>query len=337
MSSDFGYVNARVRGMSARLLGVDDMQTALGAEDFKAFTSFLSTTQYAKAFDEARGESSGLSSVDRALANDFHSTTRSMLSFSDGQPRDLIAALLLRYDLEDLKTVVRAHHAGRSLDDMGTALVGAGQLRPATLEAMASAPDLPSAAQRLAVTLHPLGRAFTRAIRGYAGDRDLLAAEVSLDKAYFAAQVSLASKASTPSSFRRTVRREVDATNLRTALKVSGRDVDVGALFVEGGREVSRDLYGKIAAAGASALSQIAGGTFADLARADDASQAERSIRAALDAGARRASFGDALGIGVAIRFLRAKESETAKLRLLARGAFYGVPRETIRTEIGDA
>ncbi|MDZ7800283.1 MAG: V-type ATPase subunit [Trueperaceae bacterium] len=337
MSSDFGYVNARVRGMSSRLLGADVFQAALAAQDFSGFTSVLAQSPYAHALEEAQARGAGLSAVDRALARDFHDVTRGMLSFADGEPRRLIAALLRRYDLEDLKTVARAKHAGRSPEEIGEALVGAGDLRPTLLQNLAAAPDLPSAAQSLAIAKHPLGPAFARAARGYASDGDLHAFELALDKAYFGTLVDTSERRGTPETFRAHVRREIDAANLRTSLKIVGRGGDADAFFLPGGREVSRDAFVQLAAQGVDALSAVRSLTFDAVTSATDRAGAEAAIRASLDAAARRAALRDPLGIGVVIRYLRAKETEAAKLRLLARGAFYGVPRRELEKELGHA
>ncbi|MDZ7707267.1 MAG: V-type ATPase subunit [Trueperaceae bacterium] len=337
MSSDFGYVNARVRGMASRLLGPETYQAALAAEDFRGFTAVLGQSPYAHALEEAQAQGDGLKAVDRALADDFHATTKSMLAFTDGAPRRMIAALLRRYDLEDLKTVARAHHAGRDPSEMGEALTGAGELRPATIESLVAAPDLPTAGQALSVTKHPLAHAFVRAARRYANDGDLLAFELALDHATFRLLSETGEAGGTSDTFRRHVEREIDAANLRTALKVAGRDIDADTLFVEGGREVKRDTFLQLAEAGLSGLSALGSGTFAPVAQAEDLAGAERAIRTALDEAARRAALRDPLGIGVVIRYLRDKESEAAKLRLLARGAYYHVPRNDLEKELGHA
>ena len=337
MSSDFGYVNARVRGMASRLLGPETYQAALAAEDFRGFTAVLGQSPYAHALEEAQAQGDGLRAVDRALAADFHATTRSMLGFADGAPRRMIAALLRRYDLEDLKTVARAQHAGRDPSQLGEALTGAGELRPATIESLVAASDLPTAAQALSVTKHPLARAFARAARDYASEHDLLAFELALDHAYFGLLAQEGAAGDTSETFRRHVQREIDAANLRTALKVAGRDIAAGALFVEGGREIKRETFLQLAEAGLSGLSALSSGTFASVAQADDLADAERAVRDALDDAARRAALRDPLGIGVVIRYLRAKESEAAKLRLLARGAYYRVPRGDLEKELGYA
>lgn len=337
MSRDFGYINARVRGMSSRLLGPETYAAALGADDFRAFTALLAQTPYGSDLEEAQARYEGLRAVDRALANHVFDTTRSLLSFSDGAPREMIAALLVRYDLEDVKTVVRAKHAGRSEPDLATKLSGAGGIRPATLEAMLAAPDVPAAAQALAVTRHPLARPFVRAARDYAGSGDLFAFELALDHAYYEGLVERAERRDASDVFRRYVRQLVDAANLRTALKLEGRSGDLSGFFLPGGREVNRESFLQVAAQGVPALSAFTTGTFSELSGAVDRADAERRIRTALDGAARRAALHDPLGIGVVIRFLRDKENEAAKLRLLARGAFYHVPRADLEKELNVA
>jgi V/A-type H+-transporting ATPase subunit C len=336
MANDFGYVNARVRGMKARLLGDDAYRAALEASDFGAFRALLAHSPYGGALERTADAGRGLAGVDRALAEAFHADAERLLAYAGGDAKRMIAALLRRYDLEDLKTVARAVHAGRDLGDVGDALQGAGELRPKTLEAVAAAPDLPSAAQVVAATGHPLGSAFVRAARTYAQDGDLLAFEVALDGAFFASLTETAKAVGAP-AFDAYVARTVDAANLRTALKIAGRDVDADALFLPGGRDVGRDAFDALAGGGLSALAQVKLGAFASVATANDVSGVERAIRAVQEREARRAAIRDPLGIGVVVRYLRDREEEGATLRLLARASYYGVPRAHVEKELGHA
>lgn len=335
MSADFGYVNARVRGMSARLLPEAWYTSALGATDFDAFIGMLGGTPYGPDLEEAQASARGLTAVDRALARNFHRTTHSLLNFSDGAPHEGIAIVLRRFDLDDLKTVARAKHAGRGADGTGEALLGVGDLNRSTLERMMAAPDLPAAAQALGITGHPLARAFTKAARAYASDGELFAFELALDRAHFESLFATAEEMNVPRPFAQYLRREVDAANLRTALKLRGRSVDLDRFFLPHGREVSREAFAQIA--GGGDLSVLAGTAFAAVADAGDGSAVEREIRAVLDGTARKVALRDPLGFGVALRYLRRKEAETARVRLLARGAFYGVPRERLEKELRDA
>ncbi len=336
MSSDFGYINARVRGMKAKLLDPEVYTTLLGEQDFHGFSSALQQTPYAGDLDQAPGSEVNLGAVDRALAGNFRRIAQSILSFSDGAPHDLVALLLLHYDLGDLKSVARAKHAGRSPEETRQALVGVGEIKPSVLDAMAAAPDLAAAAQALAISGHPLLGAFRKAARGYGQDGDLYAFEVTLDRGFYATILERLDALRASDTLKRHVQKQIDATNLRTGLKLAGRGGDVDALFVPGGREVSRSVVDALLQGGESGGS-LAGTSFAEAADAGTLSAAENAIRATLDRSARRVAQRDPLDIGVVLDFLRRKEAETARLRLLARGKFYDVPRADLERELSHA
>lgn len=333
MSSDYGYINARVRGMKSKLLGSAFFQSALDGSDFRAFVSSLSQSPYMRELEEAQARLSGLAVVDDAVARNFYGTARSLLTFSSGKPNELIGTLLMRYDLANVKTIARGKHAGKELDDIRGSLFPAGEFKPVLLEEAAAAADMAAAAQVLAFAHSPIGGAFLKAARRYQTDNDLYALELALDKAYYQAVLERAEAASAPADFQRHLQREIDATNLLTALKLRGRGVD-HELFVPGGKEVSRAQFDAMMLdSEGSALQGLAGGSFAGVIATTDLSSAEGVVRSVLDASAKRLAA-DPLDIGVVVDFLRRKEAEAAKIRLLARGKFYGVPRATLEKEL---
>ncbi len=336
MPSDFGYINARVRGLKAKLLGDEFYAAALGDSDFSAFMSSFSQTAYSREADEAQARyGSALRAVDDALGRNFYTTTRTLLNVSDGLPERLLKLLLLRYDLGNLKTIARAKSAGRDPEDVQAGLLPAGELKPAVLETIAQASDLPAAAQAVAITGHPLGSAFTRAVAQFSSDSDLYELELTLDRAYYETLSEEVATGGFPKDFARYVQREIDATNIRTALKLrAADDVNADALFVKGGKEVRRTTFDALLTGDLQALSST---TFAEVAETDNLSRAEEILRRRLDAQARKLALRDPLGVGVILNYLRLKENETARLRLLARGKFYGVPRNRLEQELGRA
>ncbi|MEX2536605.1 MAG: V-type ATPase subunit [Trueperaceae bacterium] len=338
MSSDFGYINARIRGMKAKLLQNEFYTQALADSDFRAFTGTVAQTPYMADLEEAQAREPGLGSIDRAVGENFRRTARSILDFSDGRPHDLLALFLLRYDLLNLKTLARAKHAGRGADSALQVVLPAGDLRPALIETLAAAPDLPAMAQTLAVTKHPLSRSFSAAVRRYASDGELYALELSLDRAYFKTLLETLDSLDASRELRRHVQRELDATNLSTALKLRGKVVQNDELYVPGGREIDRGTFDAIIAdASKSALAPLSGGSFSEVANTDSLSEADAVIRRVLDQSAHRLALSDPLGPGIALDFLRRKEAEMARLRLLARGKYYQVPRSQLERELGHA
>ncbi len=323
--------------MKAKLLGPEFYASALDASDFRAFMSALAQSPYLRELEEAQARYEGLEALDAALARNFYGVTRSILTFSDGLPHELIALLLLRYDLANLKAIARAKHAGRELEDVQAVFFPAGELKLPVLETVAATPDMAAAAQALLATPTPLRGAFARAAQRYQSDGDLYALELSLDRAYFKLVLEALKRLNAPQDFVRYFRREVDATNLRTALKLRGRMAETADLFIPGGKEVSRATFDAIVNdPSQGALQALAGTSFSEVAEAATLTEAEEAIREVLNRNAKRLAA-DPLGIGVVANFLRLKEAETARLRLLARGKYYGVPRETLSRELGDA
>lgn len=336
MPSDFGYINARVRGLKAKLLGDEFYAAALGDSDFGAFMSSFSQTAYSREADEAQARyGSELRAVDDALARNFYTTTRSLLNVADGLPERLLQILLLRYDLGNLKTIARAKSAGRDPEEIEAGLLPAGELKPAVLETIAQASDLPAAAQVVAAAGHPLSGVFTRAVAKFSSDDDLYDLELTLDRAYYQFIAEAARKGGFPADFRRYIKREIDATNIRTALKLRDAEgVDSEALFIKGGKEVQRSVFDAFMGGDTQALAST---SFAEVGEAETLSGAEEAVRESLDRNARQLYFRDPLGVGVVLHYLRLKENETARLRLLARGKFYGVPRNRLEQELGRA
>ncbi|MDF1522526.1 MAG: V-type ATPase subunit [Trueperaceae bacterium] len=339
MPAAYGYLNARVRGLRAKLLPPGFMAEQLDAAGFAGFTSALSQTAYGRDLDEAQatGERDGLATVDAAIARGFVRTTRALLDYADGAPRDLIALLLRRYDLANLKAVVRARHAGRGADEVMNAVLPAGDLSERTLRGMAEATDLAAAGQVLALSGHPLAEAFRKGVAGYLADGgDLLAFEVGLDRAFYARWSADAARLPAPEAFRAYVAAEVDATNVRTALKLRGRALDVTRFFVPGGRMVAASTFLELATQPIGTPLPALRGPFAALADASGMSEVDERLRGVLDQQARRLGH-DPLDIGLVVDYLRRKEQEAARLRLIARGTFYGVPRAALAKELGDA
>ena len=63
MPKDFGYINARIRGMKSKLLGPDFYDSALDATDFPAFLSVLSSSSYMRDIEESQSRFEGLKIV----------------------------------------------------------------------------------------------------------------------------------------------------------------------------------------------------------------------------------------------------------------------------------
>jgi len=336
MAADFGYLNARVRGLRAKLLPEGFTSEQLETAGFASLTQALAQSAYARDLEEASGSKSPLSAVDAALAGQFVRVTRMLLDAAKGDAQALIALLLRRYDLANLKAIVRGLHAGRSSDDILAAVLAAGELGDATLRAMAGAPDVVAAGQPLALAKHPLAEPFRRAAAQYRADADLLRFEVALDRAFYQRWAHDAQRLPAPVGFRRLAEAEVDATNLRTAMKLRGRPGSPQELFVDGGSALSQGVFTTIAAQVVHEPLPTLTGALAGVSGVAAFGEVDAKLEAKLDKLTRALSLRP-LDVGLVTDYLRRKAREIARLRLLARGKYYGVPRAMLERELSNA
>lgn len=327
MPDDYAYINTRVRVMRTRLLGGRALDSALAAGSYQEFLRVLTETDLASNLRETTAEGAGLPELDRALSQNLFATTQKVLGFADGEARREIGVLLMRWDLLNLRTIARGIVSGRGTEAVLGSLIPGGTLKPAALQTAAGSTDLASAAAAIAVSGHPLAGAFRNGVAAYNASNRLLDLEVALDQGYYRHALDVARN----TSLRRYLGREIDVTNALIARSARGQAGAGGLdpnLFVPGGH-LDAGAYSRLAGGDAGGVPEVA--AVLDAPTLEDA---EVAGRAALDQAARNVAMSDPEGVGVIVDFLRRKEIEIAKLRLIGRGKFYDLPTDQIRREV---
>ncbi|WP_102126416.1 V0D/AC39 family V-type ATPase subunit [Deinococcus planocerae] len=323
MPDDYAYINTRVRVMRTKLLDGRALDSALASGSYQEFLRVLTETDLAPQLRETTAEGAGLPELDRALSQNLFATSRKVLNFADGQARREIEVLLMRWDLVNLKTVARGIVNGRGSDAILESLIPGGTIKPAALQTAAQSTDLASAATAIAVSGHPLARSMRDGAAAYGASNRLLDLEVALDQGYYRHALAV----SRNTSLRRYLGREIDVRNALIARGTRGQALDPN-LFVPGGH-LDAGGYTRLAGGDASGIPDAAA-----ILEASTLEDAEVAARAALDTAARNTSMSDPEGVGVILDFLRRKEIEIAKLRLIGRGKFYNLATDQIRREV---
>ena len=327
MADDYGYINARIKMMRTQLLGERALDAALGAQTYPEFLRLLSESELSGDLAAATAQGAGLPELDQGLSKNFFENVEKVYRLADGDAKTEIGVLLQKWDLVNLKSIARGLTSGRSGEQLSASLIPGGTIPMTTLQTALQGGDLSAAATALTLTGHPLAPAFREGVSAYSSSGKLLDLEIALDQAYY----RYALRVSRNTSLRRYLSQEVDVTNALTSrsLRSSGANP---ALFVEGGRNIDAGTFARLTEGDPSGA-----GEMAPILEAAGPAEAERAARDVLDNAARNAAAGDPLGVGVAIDYLRRKEQEIAKLRLIGRGKFYNVPSEQIRQEVAQA
>jgi len=337
---DFPYINARVKVMKSQLLPQSRLEELLHTPDLDAFIQALSDTSYNPELQEALSRFHGLRAVDEALSQNFYHTTRRILSFADGDPRRLIEVVLLRYDLQNLRAIVRGRQTGRTEDEILATIYPGGLLSEAKLRELLQQPDLRAVADTLVTWMHPLGLALRGGLDAAQRSGNPLDIEIALDRAYVSYGLEVADgDGHSEVTLRRFLQAEVTATNVKTALKLRRikelTREERERFFIPGGFTVSRDRFLSLADPQSSATDVASIRLFgADLAGLDSPLEIERAIDRAFQRMAAHMYLGDPLALDVVIGYLARKAAEVSNLRVIAHAKQLGLSGDVARREM---
>ncbi len=339
---DFAYINARVRAMRSRLLDPGRMEELLGAPSFDAFLAGLNNTPYGRELQEALARYRGIQAVDAALARNFSATTQKIRKFGDGKPKALIEALLLRWDLSNLRAVLRGKHTGRSEEEIMESVMPAGLLTEVALRELARQPDIPAVAGTLEAMEHPFALPLAEGLRDYLEGHDLLGLEMHVGRYYAEHVLSVARGGGhNETILRELVQAEMDALNVKTAVKLVRLDEPLGLetrrrFFVPGGAIVTEEIFLLLTTPETAEQGWRALGAhgFPLQEPREALTEFEKTLDLLLARGTARLYLRDPLGIDVVVGYLALKYNEVVNLRLIARSKMLGIPRDLVRREM---
>ncbi len=323
MADDFGYLGARVRSRRGELLPESFFAEAMEV-GFDDFLRMLSETPYGA---HLTGEA--LADVDHAVSATYADRVQDLERLASGEAKEALRLLFLRADLANLKAILRGKAAQRPSEEIRARLAG-GSLPEPLLNALLEAPDAATMAQVLVLPGHPLAKALRKAA---AEARDPFEVELLLDRYFLSELAKEAARFGGP--FAEYFKDELELTNLSTAFKLAalGVEDDAERYFVPGGRYLNLALFKRIASGETEAIDELQSTPLAEFAGVRDLTELERRARCYL---LRRAARGatDVLGPGLALDYVRRREWEGARLRLLARRAYYRLPAEAVKREV---
>ena len=105
MPSDYGYINARIRGQHSHLLKPGAYEKLLALPSYQPCSKWMETSPYSKQRHLARARYQGLEAMEWSLEKNFCQTTGLLLKIAEGRPRVLISIILRRWDLSNLIAV----------------------------------------------------------------------------------------------------------------------------------------------------------------------------------------------------------------------------------------
>jgi V/A-type H+-transporting ATPase subunit C len=351
----FDYGNARLRALKSRLLSRKELEALAESGSVKSLIVALTKTAYRKSIESALTRASGMTCIAEALREDLINTLGKIGEFYVDEAAESVAVVLRRYDIHNLKVILRGLSTNASPGEILEILVPAGELKYGILAELSRAPNPRAAIDSLASMDSPFARPLLKLRAEFPG-AEVSHMELALDRWNFQeAQAYLDSAFQMDGVLPSWLKMEADLSNLLIALRFANTPgerkelrewigvEDLSRLFVGPG-ELS---FALLAEAGrqenlGSAVEALAGTRYAlslrqgmdGYARSGRLSELEKRLRHFCLKWESEQILNDALGIGVVIGYLALKENEVGNIRWIAQGLSLSMEAGLIRGEL---
>ncbi len=342
---DYGYLNARVHAMQGRLLARPQYDELLGKPTIHEVLEQLLTSPYSKAISGTSETLAEIQRLEEGLRIDLWTHLRKIREMATENPRVLLDAALFRWDVENLKAILRGARVNVPVEELLASTIPIGMLDDVALAELARTRSLMEVADLLETWRIPLGKPIRNELREHGEPQTLLSLEVAMDRFAFSHSIRLTSRGQEQG---RQVKKYllflVDQVNVLMAFRcltdVELKTIDAAeTYFLDVGGRLTRQTFHAIVSARAHesasdiahGLSKLMGTPHAWLAHAaqeastDAVSLIEKKLREALLRETRKLALWDPLGIGVALRYAERKINEVRNLRLIMRGKTHGL------------
>jgi V/A-type H+-transporting ATPase subunit C len=346
---DFDYLNARIKGMSCRLLGRDFYEQALGAPGVQTLLDGLLGSDYGPLVSEALSGGKSIERVESACMRAAATVFESVRGLAAPDARSLLDVQFHLWDMHNIVSILRGKVTRAAQPEaIVRTLLPAGVLTQAQLEELSHEKTTAEVVDTLTFFAVPFASDIRSAVRAGGSVPDMEVLETVLWRAAFGwAQERIAAYAAHESPLYRHVEYQIDLFNMRKALWAvrageSRRELRDGD-FLSGGA-LSRELFSRIAACtslehGMEILANTHFSVAVDnailpLGQQGKLGGVERFFEIEIYRYGCRLFRTDPLGAGVPFGYLWRKYNEAVNVRVLLRGKTYGVPPATIREEM---
>ncbi|WP_252698125.1 V-type ATP synthase subunit C [Natronosalvus vescus] len=338
------YVNARVRARRAALFTDEDYRKLIRMGP-SGIARFMEETEYEREINALGARFSGVDLIEYALNRNLAKHFHDLLDWSEGRLYDLIARYLRKFDVWNVKTIIRGVYTDTPGEEIETDLIRAGEIDDSTIDRLLEVDTIEDAIETLNRTMfyEPL----SDASEVYEDTGALVPLENALDRAFYENLLAdLGRPQEGPEAlYVEFLEAEIDFRNARNALRLarSGADLDPASYYIDGGvlftqAELSRlvtdydELVGHIADSSryGDSLSQA----LSRLREAESLIQFEHALDAALLEYADTLSSSYPVSVSAVLSYILAKEREVENIRAIARGREVGLSETEIEEEL---
>lgn len=336
--ANYAYTTARVRAMKSKVLP-KEIYPRLMNMSIDEITRYIEESEYKEDIDELARMYEGVDLIEHALNRNLAVTFTKLLTISEGDVNFLIGEQLKKYDIWNIKTILRGKYCNASTEEILDAIVAAGRLSYTFLSELAAKATYEDVISELANT------EYYQILKNYDGT-NLSDIENKLDKMYY---VGLFGAIGEPKSkdrklFAEFIRMGIDLKNIITLfrLKKSGiTDLAMMDLIIDGGLKMKRkDIEKLMTLSFADFVLELEKNPYwdviSDVVSQDMVSLIDVETRLKKHRLKSAASFSHVYPISIVpiMDYMLSKKNEVNNLRIIIRGKAANLDDEIIKEQL---
>lgn len=338
---NYEYACARVKSRKAFLLKRDAYLKMLAMRDATQIIRFLSEGTYKKEIDELSKKYEGYQLIEisayRAMARDC----KSILSFTTGEAHDMMAMYLKRWDIWNLKNIIRGIRYNAREEEIMEEMVPAGKLDDGEIRKLVKIRSLKEIAESIPI------RDYCEEIEmsSRCSDTEYPEIEAELYKKYYTnlQNYLMNVKSKDRGAFLNFIKMEVDAENLKvlSRLKVTNTDpTTIKKFIIPGGKEIVEEKLARLLSA--ENISEFTNemntiSFYQNIKDGIEELKAKKSVhKLSLDLTRHLIKFSEKfaylnpISVLPMINYLVLKWNEVLNIKIIARGKQINLPSDTI-------
>jgi len=179
----FSAINTKVKAMVGKMLSHDEYLKLLKCKDFKSAVKILKEeTNYGKLLEPYYLEKINRGNLETILQRNYISIYSKFINYFNGDYRKLAQALFVRWEIEDLKVIIRGKYLGRSCGEIEDKLVARSSLNSINYDYLLASKNVDEVIDALK------GSIYYESLKNLAKDiseKGLFRIETELDFVYF--------------------------------------------------------------------------------------------------------------------------------------------------------
>ncbi|MDD1771941.1 MAG: ATP synthase A1 subunit C [Methanomassiliicoccales archaeon] len=236
---NYSYVSARVKAKKSLLISKDNYPKLL-LMDLNEIGRFLGETQYKVEMTELATKYDGVNLIELGTSKNLARVFTDILDYSKGDLREMLERYLMRWDVSNIKTVLRGKYYGASAEEIKEDIVAAGKFSDEYFNTLISLEGVDEILKELK---NKEGLVIPEEIIAeYNESKTLAPIEDYLDKKYYEDVLECVKcRSKAEGLFKQFLRKEVDVTNLMTLMKLKKEGLSPAKpekYFIEGGEEL---------------------------------------------------------------------------------------------------